>query len=506
VWLLFLCAAAILATGCRKKPAPAEPAVTSDQLAGYYQAEKPDADGGHYFVEIVPGGGLQMGKRWGNSELSNGFRYFVAGKQIRAPVNVSIDVPGVKVEEKSMLLFDIRADGALADASGRVYTRATKPPPVDLTPKPVPPPPPLVIRAAGLGGEVVFRALRRQPDDPQHVMYVNPRFLTAQPLSLVAFCGEAPRRGWVTWTEANGWALWPEATTPPRGQLQAVSADGQIVVNAEDGPYLCKPGSAPRPLPPLLVPPKAGNPGNPYTLPAAATGVSGDARVVVGWSKVPGRVEGETRRAVRWVDGKPEPLPELPGTEYVSEARSVSADGQVITGLCRSGPQMFAAVRWRADGTVERLDPGNAPPPGSHLALSTADTLPFPEGVGLAGPPARRAGWAITETGHFQPHAVTADGRVMVGQDAYAAGLPRLANKYADPRHAMAWIDNGPTLSLNRLLADVLKMDMKGWQLFNATDISADGRMLVGMGFDEQGEHGIWLVTLPASWWEALPQ
>jgi putative heme-binding domain-containing protein len=35
-----------------------------------------------------------MGKRWGNSELSNGSKYFVAGKQIRAPVNMSIDVPG----------------------------------------------------------------------------------------------------------------------------------------------------------------------------------------------------------------------------------------------------------------------------------------------------------------------------------------------------------------------------------------------------------------------------
>ncbi|HEV3257332.1 MAG TPA: hypothetical protein VG013_10665 [Gemmataceae bacterium] len=95
---------------------------------------------------------------------------------------------------------------------------------------------------------------------------------------------------------------------------------------------------------------------------------------------------------------------------------------------------------------------------------------------------------------------------MMVGQDAYSPTLPKLANKYADPRHAMVWIDNGPSRSLNRLLSDILKMDMKEWQLFNATDISADGRVLVGMGFDEQGEHGVWLLTLPANWWETVPK
>ncbi|HEV3257333.1 MAG TPA: hypothetical protein VG013_10670, partial [Gemmataceae bacterium] len=134
----------------------------------------------------------------------------------------------------------------------------------------------------------------------------------------------------------------------------------------------------------------AGKPENPYSRPAAAKSISSDARVVVGWSKAPGRIEGEARRAVRWVDGKPEALSELPGTEVFSEARSISADGQVITGLCRTGPQLVIAVRWRADGTVERIDTGNAPAPGSPPALSEADTLPIPAGIGLAGLPARR--------------------------------------------------------------------------------------------------------------------
>ena len=71
VWLLFLCAAVMLATGCRKKAASTQPAMSLEQLQGYYQVEKPDADGGHYFVEITPGG-LQMGKRSGNAELSSG--------------------------------------------------------------------------------------------------------------------------------------------------------------------------------------------------------------------------------------------------------------------------------------------------------------------------------------------------------------------------------------------------------------------------------------------------
>jgi hypothetical protein len=477
-----------------------------EQLQGYYQVEKPDADGGHYFVEITPGG-LQMGKRSGNAELSSGSKCFVSGNEIRAPVNVSIEAPGIKIEEQSMKLFEIRADGSLVDNDGRVYTRATKPPPVDLNPKSAPPLPPLVIRANGPGGEVVFRALRRQPDDPKGVMYSIPRVLTAQPLVVVALGTEPPRRGWVTWTEANGWAVWPEATMPAYGGAKPLTAGGQMVVNADDGPYLCKPGSAARPLPPLLVPPKpAGRQENPYLRPAAASGVSSAARVVVGWSKAPGRVEGEARRAVRWVDGKPEALPELPGTDLFSEAKSVSADGQVITGVCRTGPQMITAVRWRADGTVERIDPATLPPLGSPLALSEADTLAFPAGIGLAGPPARRKGWVISETGHFKANAVTADGRVMVGQDAYSPGPLKPADKGGDPRHAMAWIDNGPSLSLNRLLAHTLKLDMKGWQLFTATDISADGRMVVGMGFDEQGEHGVWLLTLPANWWEAVPQ
>jgi hypothetical protein len=196
----------MLASGCRKKSAPAEPAMTLEQLQGYYQVEKPDTDGGHYFVEVTPGG-LQMGKRWGNSELSSGSKCFVSGKEIRAPVNVSIEAPGIKVEETSTKPFEIRADGSLVDSDGRVYTRAAKPPPVDLKPKPAPPLPPLVIRGNGLGGEVVFRALRRQPDDRQGVMYSTPHVLTTQPLAVIAFGAEPPRHGWVTWTEANGWAL-----------------------------------------------------------------------------------------------------------------------------------------------------------------------------------------------------------------------------------------------------------------------------------------------------------
>jgi hypothetical protein len=496
----------MLATGCRKKPVSAEPAMTLEQVQGYYQVEKPDADGGHYFVEITPGG-LQMGKRSGNAELSTGFKGFVSGKEVRVPVNVSIEAPGIKVQETSTKLLEIRADGTLVDNDGRVYTRATKPPPIDLTPKSEPPLPPLVIGANGLGGEVVFRTLRRQPDDPKGAIYSSPRLLTTQPLIVAALGPGAPRRGWVTWTEPNGWTLWPEAIMPGIGGAKPLTGGGQLLVNADDGPYVCKPGSAARPLPPLLAPPKpAGRPENLYLRPAAASGISRDARVVVGWSKAPGRVEGEARRAVRWVDGKPEPLSELPGTDLFSEAKAVSADGQVITGVCHTGPQMVTAVRWRADGTVERIDPATLPPLGSSLALSEADTLAFPPGIGLAGPPARRKGWVISETGHFKANAVTADGRVMVGQDAYSPSPPRPGDKGGDPRQAMAWIDNGPSLSLNHLLADTLKMDLKGWQLFIATDISADGRMVAGMGFDEQGEHGVWLLTLPANWWEAVPQ
>lgn len=159
--------------------------------------------------------------------------------------------------------------------------------------------------------------------------------------------------------------------------------------------------------------------------------ISGDGTAVVGYS------DGATRQAFRWSGGTMTPLGYLAGGSS-SEAWGTNADGSVVVGSSVVGPDMVA-FRWTAATGM----------------------------VGL-GNVTKRA------------NACSADGRVVVGSFRY--GLETRAFLW-DATHGL------------RALEDVLIQDhglgaaLAGWKLYEATDVSADGRVIVGNGRLGSGDY-----------------
>jgi uncharacterized membrane protein len=151
-------------------------------------------------------------------------------------------------------------------------------------------------------------------------------------------------------------------------------------------------------------------------------------------------------------------LGDLPGGNHFSSANGISADGSVIVGdsqIERAGLPS-EAFRWTAESGL--------------IPLSQAD-----HGIFMLG-----------------ADAVSSDGNIILGSGIVDPTGP---NPEEGP---MLWtLLDGP-----RLLRDILVNDyglgpqITGWSLDQATDISADGRTIVGYGVNPRGETEAWLVRL----------
>ncbi len=69
---------------------------------------------------------------------------------------------------------------------------------------------------------------------------------------------------------------------------------------------------------------------------------------------------------------------------------------------------------------------------------------------------------------------------------------------------AMVWTASTGMVNLKDILTQVYGLDLTGWTLVSATDISADGAMIVGYGLDPLGDEQAWTtrmapVPLPAT-------
>ncbi len=174
---------------------------------------------------------------------------------------------------------------------------------------------------------------------------------------------------------------------------------------------------------------------------AYASGVSADGNIVVGQSSSPAGPQ-----AFRWTQATGMVgLGDLPGGNFSSEARGVSSDGSVIVGEADSagGSEAF---RWTAPGGMQGL--GHVQPGNTGRALATS-----------------------------------ADGSVIVGQDG----------------GAFYWTQSGGMRSLTELLINDygLGPQLTGWSLFEARDISDDGRVIIGYGTSPTGESGGWIAIIP---------
>lgn len=230
------------------------------------------------------------------------------------------------------------------------------------------------------------------------------------------------------------------------GEASGVSGDGTELVghrgtgnfthaDATLMPYSLLGGGQILPRPPLEI---DGLPGD--TLSSKATAISDDGTRIALYRhfhrelELPGssttvRIVGsEAYRAVfDGIETEVTALPDLPGS-IASRPFAISGDGSTIVGSSYTSGAGQYAVRWDAEGRVHALAPRN--PSGTSRALATS---------------------------HDGSTIVGTDGRAFVWDEAH--GLRDL-----------------------RVLLEGLGLDLDGWTLLEATDVSADGRTIVGLG------------------------
>lgn len=194
---------------------------------------------------------------------------------------------------------------------------------------------------------------------------------------------------------------------------------------------------------------------------ATATGVSADgARILIGLDDGLGGSEASIWDAVNGVRG----LGDLAGGAFASVALALSTDGSTVVGTGRVEPSgsgrdvgMRAMIWTEADG-MRAL--------GSLFG-------------GLYDSVAR---------------GVSADGSVVVGTDNWPAsatgriGLP--------PSKAFVWDEANGMRALDVLLAS-LGIDLTGWNLFEATAVSADGLTVLGRASDPSGTIQTFIAVIP---------
>jgi probable HAF family extracellular repeat protein len=182
-----------------------------------------------------------------------------------------------------------------------------------------------------------------------------------------------------------------------------------------------------------------------------ANGVSGDGRVVVGWEE---HATG-FRQAAKWLDGREELI--RPGA-LLGEARATNRDGSLILG---SGCEPERTV---------------GPPAGWTWTAS----------AGIRCFPVPTPSWAIDRPYQVLMQATSDDGRVMGG--ALSFGLDS---------ESVVWFDGELVYLRDYLRSHGVPDAFEGW--YNTgfvTDVSADGRTLVGYGAGPTAFQG-WIVILP---------
>lgn len=187
---------------------------------------------------------------------------------------------------------------------------------------------------------------------------------------------------------------------------------------------------------------------NPYDgsslYPVSANDVSADGSVVVGSGSTEAVAEAFIWDAENGLRG----LGDLPGGTFYSMAVGVSADGSTVVGESSSASG-YEAFLWDAENGLRGL--GDLP--GGDFR-----------------------GRAV---------AVSADGSIAVGGSAGASGF-----------EAFIWDEDHGMRELKVVLS-ALGVDLDGWTLTSAADISADGRTIVGTGINPEGLTEGWIAVIP---------
>ncbi len=228
----------------------------------------------------------------------------------------------------------------------------------------------------------------------------------------------------------------------------------------------------------------------------AASNVSGDGSVVVGnvWN------DSQVAYGFRWTltnpvtgDGTMVFLEGFAGGSAHSGANGVTADGTVVVGYGTPASGQQQASRWNADGTIESLGNLASNPFLWSVAGDVSSDGEVVVGTGYRGAAFNNNMEAYIWTqatgmvglgtdlpeGHYDDTsalAVSADGSIVVG---YASST---ASTTAVP---FIWDSVNGMRNLQSVLTTEYGLDLTGWVLETASDISANGDFIVGHGYHD---------------------
>ena len=183
-------------------------------------------------------------------------------------------------------------------------------------------------------------------------------------------------------------------------------------------------------------------------------------------------------------------LGDLPEGRFQSQAKGVSDDGSVIVGSSLTETALDGeAFRWTTETGMVGL---GFLPGGGDVSRATAVSA---DGTVIVGTSDLSAGGAAfrwtTETemvalGSFLPLSLSADGSMIAGVD-----FP------GSETRAIIWDETNGVRGVRNLLEIEFGLDLTGWTLTSANDISADGTVIVGIGINPLGQTEAFVAVIP---------
>lgn len=215
--------------------------------------------------------------------------------------------------------------------------------------------------------------------------------------------------------------------------------------------------------------------------------ISSDGTTVVGRANF---ATGEKPMLI--VAGTPSLLPTLPG-DIAAEAKGISLDGSTIVGVSRTGSGLssYSPVRW-SQGAALGLGP--LPPNYSWAVAEVASS----DGSVIAGSLEGFKGffrWTqATGIVKLPVHSGSVTG--VSGDGSIVIGMGQLVPN--GPTAAIIWDAEHGARFLQDALANEWGVATPGWSFTTVEDISADGRTLVGFGWDPSNRRRAWSIVREA--------
>ncbi|HQU73354.1 MAG TPA: hypothetical protein PLG66_13715, partial [Calditrichia bacterium] len=218
---------------------------------------------------------------------------------------------------------------------------------------------------------------------------------------------------------------------------------------------------------------------------SVARGISEDGSTIVGQA-----ANSFAFEPFRWTaSGGMVGLGSFSGIGFGGTAWDVSQDGSVLVGYSTDGAGDSWAFRWTAAGGLTNLGSFTGNPPSYAYGVSDDGNVVVGKAVNGSFQAFR---WT---TGEGMVNLGTLDGRPQ--SEAWAANRDgSVIVGTSGP--VFVWTAATGMRALSEILTDDYGVDLSGWTLLGAYDISPDGRVIVGYGQNPQGNSEAFRVVLPA--------